>query len=122
MDPRTVEAARHVGTLLATKEGRRILKGQTSIVPAHWDEPVGDVFERMTRYEPPALIVMVHKGELRGITIAPSRRRRKPRHDGVSLDSTMGMLYQALDPQAVDTVKVDEWSVYRVRNSGLAAA
>jgi hypothetical protein len=108
------EAARRLGKLLATHDGREQLSQAGSIsaiVPAAWEDTVGDVVERIFRNPPPATVAILRKDELVFLIVKPGNRAAATESEQASTRATVGMLYEAVEMSDARrlTFNIDDW-------------
>lgn len=114
------EAAKALGRLMATPQGRAYFKqndwstGQ-ALVTAHYDEAISDVLLRVRRCPPPVTIAVAKDdGELLMMSFGPETDAPGDMNDIVNAHgaSTIGMLYDAFavnGPGSKGTFHLSDW-------------
>ena len=112
-----IQAARLLGTLMATKEGRAYFKennykpGQ-AIVAAHYDEGISEVLHRVHKYPAPVTVAIVRDdGELLMMSMQPENHMLNAAKKRLSAGgtSTIGMLYDACASGEYNSFRLTEW-------------
>lgn len=112
-----IQAARLLGKLMATKEGRSYFEengyrpGQV-LVTAHYDESISDVLHRVHKHPAPVTIAIVRdSGELLMMAVTPDDAVLNGTKDALSAggSSTIGMLYDACKSGGHRSFRLNEW-------------
>lgn len=112
------EAAKLIGQLLATEEGRKFFRengyvsGQ-AIVVAHHAELIRDVMDRIHQQHPPVTVAILMDREddpLGLVTVTPSTKAEMQKAELASESSSIGMLYDAArQRRGKSTFRFGEW-------------
>lgn len=112
-----IRAARVLGQLMATKEGRAYFaengyKPSQVFVTAHYDEAIIDVLERVHRHPAPVTIAIVRdSGEPLLMSLQPDEAVISEHMNALTAggSSTIGMLYDACKAGGHKSFRLTEW-------------